>query len=74
MQPLEQVQLDGLVLDAVGLEEVVELHVVAGLGAQADPLAVADHQVAELPARVQLVEHPVGEVGPGHELEIHHPK
>ena len=43
----------------------------AVLGGAADPLAVADQQVAELPAGVQLVEKPVGEVRPGHELEIH---
>ncbi len=57
--------------DALRVEEVVELDVVAVLGAGAEPLAVADHQVAELAARVELVEEAVGEVGPGHELEVH---
>ena len=58
-------------LDAVGIEEVVQLDVLAVLGGAADPLAVADHQVAELAAGIQLVEHPVGEIRPGHELEMH---
>ena len=57
--------------DAFGVEEVVQLDVVAVLGAAADPLAVADQQVAKFAAGVQLVEHAVGEVGPGHELELH---
>ena len=39
--------------------------------AAADPLAVADQQIAEFAAGVQLVEHAVGEVRPGHEFEIH---
>ena len=55
----------------LAVEEVVELQVLAVLGGAADPLAVPDHQVAELAAGVQLVQHPVGEVRPGHELEVH---
>ena len=58
-------------LDSFLGEEIVQLHVVAALGRAADPLAVADDQVAELALRVELVEHPVGEVRPGHELELH---
>ena len=58
-------------LDSFAIEEIVELDVVAVLGRAADPLAVADHQVAELALGVQLVEHAVGEVRPGHELELH---
>ena len=34
-------------------------------------MAVADRQVAELPAGVQLVEETAGEVRPGNELELH---
>ncbi len=57
--------------DAVGFEEIVQLDVVAVGGAAADPLAVADHQITELAARVELVDETVGEVGPRHELELH---
>ena len=58
-------------LDSFLGEEIVQLHVVAALGRAADPLAVADDHIAELPLRIELVEHPVGEVRPGHELELH---
>ena len=57
--------------DAFLREEVVEPDVVPVLGAGAQPLAVADHQVAQLAARVELVEKAVGEAGPRHELELH---
>ena len=58
-------------LDAVLVEEVVQLDVLAVLGGAADPLAVADHQVAQMAARVQLVQEAVGKARPGHELEFH---
>ena len=54
-----------------GRHEVVELDVVPVLGGAADPLAVADEQVAELALRVELVEEAVREAGPGHEFELH---
>ena len=57
--------------DAFLGEEVVELDVVAVLGRAADPLAVADDQVAQLALGIQLVEEAVGIVGPRHELELH---
>ena len=53
------------------VEEIVELDVVAVLGGAADPLAVADDQVAELAVRVELVEEAVGIARPRHELELH---
>jgi hypothetical protein len=40
-------------------------------GVRAEPLAVADHQIAQLALGVELVEEAIGEVGPGHELEVH---
>ena len=57
--------------DAFLGEEVVQLDVVAVLGRAADPLAVADDQVAQLALGVELVEEAVGVVGPRHELELH---
>jgi hypothetical protein len=57
--------------DLLLLEEVVQLDVVAVLGRAADPLAVADDQVAEFAVGIQLVQHAVGEVRPGHEFELH---
>ena len=54
-----------------GIEEIVELDVVPVLGRAADPLAVADDQVAELALGIELVEKAVGVVGPRHELELH---
>jgi hypothetical protein len=58
-------------LDAVLAEEIVQLHVVAVLGRAADPLAVADDQVAQLALGIELVEEPVGVARPRHELELH---
>jgi hypothetical protein len=57
--------------DTVGIEEVVQFDVLPVLGRAADPLAVADHQVAELAARIQLVQESVGKAGPRHEFEVH---
>ena len=37
----------------------------------AKPLAVPDHEIAQLAARIELVEKTVREIGPGHELEVH---
>ncbi len=37
----------------------------------ADPLAVADHQVAQFAAGICLVEHSIREVRPWHEFEAH---
>jgi hypothetical protein len=42
--------MKSLHLDAFLVEEVVELQILAVLGGAADPLAVADHQVAQLAA------------------------
>jgi len=43
--------MKSLICDPVLLEELVELDVVPVLGRAADPLAVADEQVAELALR-----------------------
>src|SRR5207237_1651846 len=51
-------------LDPVLLEELVELDVVAVLCGAADPLAVADEEVAELALGVELVEEAVREARP----------
>ena len=58
-------------LDVVLVEELVELDVVALGRGRADPLAVADQQVAQLALGVELVEHALREVRPGHELVLH---
>ncbi len=52
-------------------EEVVQLDVVLVLRRAADPLAVADDQVAEFAVRVELIDEPIGIAGPGNELVLH---
>ena len=52
-------------------EEVVELDVPVVLRRAADPLAVADDQVAQLAVRVELVEEAIGIARPGDELVLH---
>ena len=52
-------------------EEVVELDVPMILRRAADPLAVADDQVAQLAVRIELVEEAVGIARPGDELVFH---
>jgi hypothetical protein len=44
---------------------------VSVLGRAANPLAVADDQVAELALGIELVEEAVGVVRPGNEFELH---
>ena len=57
--------------DLFFVEEVVQLDVVAVLGRPADPLAVADDEVAKLAVRVELVDETVGVARPGDELVFH---
>ena len=57
--------------DLFFVEEVVQLDVVPVLGGAADPLAVADDEVAELAVRVELVDEAVGVARPGDELVLH---
>ena len=52
-------------------EEVVELHVVAILRRTSDPLTVANDQVAQLAARVELIEKAIGVARPRDELVLH---
>ena len=40
-------------------------------GTAADPLAVADQQIAKFAARIQFVQHTVGEIRPRDELKAH---
>src|SRR3990167_6625704 len=61
-------------LDIALGKEVGQLDIVPFGGRGADPLAVADQNVAQLAVRVQLVEQPVGVIRPRHEFEFHlHP-
>ena len=57
--------------DAVLVEEVVQLDVVAVLRRAADPLAVADDEIAERAVRIELVQEAIGIARPWHELELH---
>jgi len=43
----------------------------ASFGTQADPLAITDHQITKPATGVELIEHPVCEIRPWYEFEIH---
>ena len=53
------------------VEEVVELDVPVIFSGAADPLAVADDQIAELAMRIELIEKAIGIARPRDELVFH---
>lgn len=58
-------------LNAIGIEERIQFHIVACLCRATNPLAVADHEIAKLATRIQFVEHTVSKVWPGYKFEMH---
>ena len=57
--------------DSFLLEEIIQLDVVAVLGGAADPLAVADDEIAQLALGIEFVEEAIGIARPRDELVFH---